>query len=171
MVIFFVFCIWRIYVLVQSEIQTQNTIIKVENYEPDNVVIHSMVLDLNKDRYSLYLLASHRYSSEISPKRFVHPAIIGSYPYYCYVIFKNENSVNLRYKPNVHVRIYDNGLDELFDYTTKLIQTRKSLDIMGTQSEFSGYHRYHAMHRIGNYGDYGNDLIRKLSYSVKMYQR
>jgi hypothetical protein len=127
------------------------------------LTFNNLIIDLYIEDYSIYLLASARCFTPVEPKRFIHPALKNSFRHYHYMIIKDELHHSLaREKPQFHIRVYDDGHDDFFDYTTQFILTSRRISIMGQSSCYDHYYFYSQMHLIEIQHDNKKELIKKL---------
>jgi hypothetical protein len=142
-----------------SQIPLQN----IEKKISDILVFNTLTIDLDVENYSIYLLASARDWSPIEPRRFIHPALRNSFKYYWYIIIKDDlNHRTANKKPQFNVRVYEDGNNDFFDYTTQLILTSNRIELSGKGTEVDSYYVYSKMHLIQVQHDNKKALIRKI---------
>lgn len=139
------------------------------------IEFRTLQIDLNLPNYYIYLLSSARWNTPVEPKRFIHPALRNSYRHYDYIIVKNGHSHNsIKTTPQFHLRVVDDGQNDLFDFTTQLITVSKKVSSTGVSSYYEHYSYYHKfyskMHFINFSFEETKEMIKKLHNYFLQYE-
>lgn len=132
----------------------------LKTIKPEVLLFNAFDIDLSNENYSIYLYTYGRRNLGITPGRFLLKGT--KYTYYQYVIIKdNLNCFEAYKKPQFNVRVYNNGNDEFFEYTTNLI-LKYGIDIIGQSAYGDNYYCPKKMHKVSVSYYEKKELMRRI---------
>jgi hypothetical protein len=135
--------------------------IQKEKPEPKTVQFNSFIYDLRSNRYSIYIHASAKGNTSITPGRFIYPALKDCNRYMKIWLVNTDIQDIGTIKPGFSLQIYEE--DDLFSYISDLIKNKQyRISNTGERTHYDNYYNYSKVHQLPLDSDTEQYLLYKL---------